>query len=160
DRIRNSETRKKWGILFIVWLVGRDLLPYIILFSLGYTFDTIAIGDPLIYSRRNITETGTLISLLLFVAIGIIWLIRTDKKSRKRGLYMVGVMLILMTVWSFGEWFSGQRWIEVGTEGSWTLAPPPIQFGMFLYDIAIEMGLFTLCFLAIPSTFKLIKSQE
>ncbi|MBY8984136.1 MAG: hypothetical protein KGD65_03635 [Candidatus Lokiarchaeota archaeon] len=160
DRIRETETRKKWGILFIVWLVGRDLLPYIILFSLGSTFDTIAIGDPLIYSRRNMTETGTLISLSLFVAIGVIWLIRTNKKSRKRGLFMVGVMLILMTVWSFGEWFSGQRWIEVGSEGSWTHAPPFIEFGMFLYDIVIEMGLFTLCFLAIPAIFKLIKSED
>jgi len=101
DRLRETETRKKGGILFIIWLVCTDVLPYVILFSLGYTFDTISIGN--IYSRRNMTETGTLISLSLFVAISVIWLIRTDKKSRKRGLYMVGVMLILMTVWSFGE---------------------------------------------------------
>jgi len=160
DRIRETESRKKWVIIFIIWVICRDIFPYLILLSLGFTSDTISIGDPLIYSRRNMTETGTIISLSLFVAISIIWLIRTDKKSRKRGLYMVGVMLILMTVWSFGEWFSGQRWIEVGTEGSWTLAPPILQFGMFLYDIVIEMGMFTLCFLAIPTTFKLIKSEK
>lgn len=128
---------------------------------MGYTFDTISIGDPLIYSRRNMTETGTLIALSISVAIGVIWLIRTDKKSRKRGLYMIGVMVIIMTVWSFGEWFSGQRWIEVGLEGGpWTLASPILQFGMFAYDIIIEMGLFTLCFLAIPAIFKLIKSKK
>jgi len=161
DRIRETETRKKWGILFVVWLVCRDVLPYVILFSLGYTFDTVPEGDPFIYSRRNMTETGTLISLSLFVIIGVIWLIRTEKKSRKRGLYMIGVMIILLTVWSFGEWFSGQRWIEVGSEGGpWTLAPALLQFGMFTYDIVIEMGLFTLCFLAIPATFKLIKPEK
>lgn len=161
DRIRETETRKKWGILFIIWLICRDVVPYIILFSLGYTFDTVSIGDPLIYSRRNMTETGTLISLSIFVVISLIWLIRTDKKSRKRGIYMVGMMIILLTVWSIGEWFSGQRWIEIGTEGGpWTLVSPFLQFGMFTYDIVVEMGLFTLCFLAIPTTFKLIKSEK
>lgn len=73
---------------------------------------------------------------------------------------MIGVMLILMTVWSFGEWFSGQRWIEVGPEGSWTLAPPLLSFVMFVYDIVIEMGLFTVCFLAFPYFLKLIKSEK
>ena len=160
DRIRNSETRKKWGTLFIVWLVCRNVLPYIILFGLGNTFDTISIGDPLIYSRRNMIEMGTLIALSLMVGIAIIWLVKTDKKSRKRGLYMIGAMLILMTVWSFGEWFAGQRWIEVGSEGSWTHAPPILEFAMFAYDIIIEMGLFTLCFLAVPHFLKLIKSEK
>jgi hypothetical protein len=95
------------------------------------------------------------------IVIGIIWLVKTDKKSRKRGLYMIGIMLILMIVWSFGEWFSGQRWIEVGPEeGPWTLAPPLLQFGMFLYDIVIEMGLFTVCFLAVPYLLKLIKPEK
>ncbi len=161
DRIRNSETRKKWGILFIVWVFCRDALPYLIIFGLGDTFDTISIGEDLIYSRRNMIEMGTLISLSIMVGIAIIWLVKTDKKSRKRGLYMLGVMLILMTVWSFGEWLAGQRWIEVGPEeGPWDLAPPLLQFAMFTYDIVIEMGLFTLCFLAIPSFLKLIKSEK
>lgn len=63
------------------------------------------------------------------IVIGIIWLVKTDKKSRKRGLYMIGIMLILMIVWSFGKWFSGQRWIEVRPEeGPWTLAPPLLQY--------------------------------
>ncbi len=161
DRIRNSETRKKWGIIFIAWLFCRDVLPYLIIFGLGDTFDTISIGDPLIYSRRNMIEMGTLMALSIMVVIAIIWLVKTDKKSRKRALYMLGVMLILMTVWSFGEWFAGQRWIEVGPEeGPWDLAPPLLQFAMFAYDIVIEMGLFTLCFLAIPSFSKLIKSEK
>jgi len=98
DRLRNSETRKKWGILFIIWVVCRDVLPYVILFGLGYRFDTIFINNPLIYSRRNMIEMGTLIALSIMVGITIIWLIKTDKKSRKRGLYMLGVMLILMTI--------------------------------------------------------------
>jgi len=161
DRIRETETRKKWSILFIIWVACRDVLPYVVLFSLGYTFATVPEGYDLIYSRRNLIETGTLIALSLFVVISVIWLIRTDKKSRKRGLYMFGVMLILMTIWSFGEWFAGQRWIEIGPEGGpWTFAPPILQFGMFVYDIVIEMGLFTVCFLAIPSIFKLIKSEK
>ena len=159
DRIRNSETRKKWGILFIVWIVGRDVLPYIILFGLGYRFDTTSSG--VLYSRRNMIEMGTIIALSIFVGIAIIWLVKADKKSRRRGLYMIGVMIILLTVWSFGEWFSGQRWIAVGPEeGPWTIAPPLLQFAMFAYDIVIEMGLFTLCFLAIPYFLKLIKSKQ
>ena len=74
---------------------------------------------------------------------------------------MIGVMLILMTVWSFGEWLAGHRWIEVGPiNGPWTLAPPLLFIGMFAYDIVIEMGLFTASFFAFPSIFKLIKSSE
>jgi len=161
DRIRNSETRKKWGFVFIGWVTIRDVIPYIIFFGLGYRFDTISIGDPLIYSRRNMIEMGTIIALSIMVGIAIIWLIKTDKKSRKRGLYMLGVMLILMTAWSLGEWFAGQRWIEIGPEeGPWTYAPPLLQLAMFVYDIVIEMGLFTVCFLAFPYFLKLIKSED
>ena len=161
DRIRNLETRKKWGILFIVWVFCRDVLPYLILFGFSNRFDNINSGYDLIYSRRNMIEMGTIIALLTLVSISIIWLVKTDKKSRKRGLYMIGVMFILMTVWSFGEWFSGQRWIEIGPEeGPWPLAPPLLSFAMFAYDIVIEMGLFTVCFLAFPYFLKLIKSEK
>ena len=161
DRLRNPETRKKWGILFVIWIVGRDLIPYIILYVLGYSFATVSVGDPLIPSRRNMTETGTLIALSIMIVIGLIWLFRTDKESRKRGLYMIGVMIILMAIWTFGEWFAGQRWIEIGEEGGpWVLPHPLLQFSMLLYDIVVEMGLFTVCFLAIPSLLKLIKKQE
>ena len=74
---------------------------------------------------------------------------------------MIGVMIILMVIWTFGEWFAGQRWIEIGEEGGpWVLPHPLLQFSMLLYDIVVEMGLFTVCFLAIPSLLKLIKKQE
>jgi len=72
DRLRNPETRKKWGILFVIWIVGRDLIPYIILYVLGYSFATVSVGDPLIPSRRNMTETGTLIALSIMIVIGLI----------------------------------------------------------------------------------------
>ena len=161
DRIRVSETRKKWGIIFIIWIFCRDVLPYLILFGLGSNFGDIPDGDLDIYSRRNMIEIGTLIALSIMISVAIIWLVKTDKRSRKRGLYMIGIMLILMIAWSFGEWFSGQRWIEVGPEeGPWTLAPPFLQFVMFLYDIVIEMGLFTVCFLAVPYLLKLIKPEK
>jgi hypothetical protein len=160
DRLRNPETRKKWGIIFIIWVVGRDLIPYIILFGLGYNYANVSAGDLSIPSRRNMTETGTLIALSIMIAIGLIWLFRTDKNSRKRGLYMFGVMLILMIVWTFGEWLAGQRWIEIGEDPTYEYAQPLLQFGMLMYDIVIEMGLFTLCFLAIPSLLKLIKKQD
>jgi hypothetical protein len=161
DRLRNLETRKKWGIIFILWLFCRDILPYLILFGLGSTFTTISIGNSFIPSRRNMTEIGTLTALPITIIIALVWLFRTNKESRKRGLYMFGVMLILMIAWTFGEWLAGQRWIEVGPEeGPWTLAPPLIHIGMLLYDIVVEMGLFTLSFLAIPSLLKLIKKEE
>jgi len=161
DRIRESENKKKWGLVFIGWVVVRDVLPYLILFGLGTTFATVPIGYEFIPSRRNMIEIGTLMALSITIAIGLIWLWRTDKESRKRGLYMIAVMLILMTVWSLGEWFAGQRWIEVGLEsGPWTLAPPLLTVGMFAYDIVIEMALFTMCFLAIPSLLKLIKTKK
>ena len=106
-------------------------------------------------------EIGTLIALFIIIAITLAWLLITDKESRKRGLYMFSVMIILMTVWTVSEWFAGQRWIEVGPEGGpWTLAPPLLSFAMLSYDIIFEMGLFTLSFLAGPSLLRLIKSTK
>ena len=161
DRIRNPETRRKWILIFVIWLLLRDVLPYVFLYISGSSFASISIGDPLIFSRRNMIETGTIMALSTIIIITLIWFLRTNRESRQRGLYMIGVMLIMMTVWSCGEWLAGQRWIEVGPEsGPWTLAPPLLSGGMFAYDIVIEMGLFTASFLAFPSLFKLIKSRE
>jgi len=161
DRIRNLETRRRWTFIFVVWLLLRDILPYVFLYITGSRFANVPVGDPLIFSRRNIIETGTIMALSTIIIVTLIWFFKTDKESRNRGLYMVGVMVIMMTVWSCGEWLAGQRWIEVGLEdGPWTLAPPLLSIGMFAYDIIIEMGLFTLSFLAFPSLFKLIKSRK
>ena len=161
DRIRSPETRRKWILILVIWLLVRDFLPYVFLYISGSSFANIPIGDPLIFSRRNMIEIGTLMALSIIIIITLIWFLRTDKQSRQRGLYMIGVMLILMTVWSFGEWLAGHRWIEVGPEkGPWTLAPPLISLGMFAYDIVIEMGLFTASFLAFPSLFKLIEAEK
>ena len=160
DRIRNPETRRRWIYYFVIWLLLRDVLPYVFLYISGSSFASVPIGDPLIYSRRNMIETGTIIALSIIIITTLFWFFRADKESKKRGLYMVAVMVTMMTVWSCGEWLAGQRWIEAGPEnGPWSLATPLQSIGMFAYDIVIEMGLFTLSFLALPSLFKLIKPR-
>lgn len=161
DRIRVQETQRRWILYLVIWLLLRDVLPYVILFISGSSFADIAIGDPLVYSRRNMIEMGTLIALPAIIIPTLIWFFRTNKETRQRVFYMFGVMVVLMTVWTCGEWFAGQRWIEVGpVSGPWTLASPLLSTGMFAYDIIIEMGLFTASFLAFPSIFRLIKSRN
>ncbi len=166
DRIMNEETRKKWIVVLILFIVLRFFLPTIVLVSMGFNYANVNVGDPNIPSRRNIFAIGTLITLSLFGSIAILWLIRTDSETRKRGLFLILVALIVSIFWTLGEWIPGQRWVEVGTQnpdGTYSnlrSADPLLEFGILAYDIVIEMVLLYVSFLAIPYLLKLIKSEK
>ena len=65
-------------------------------------------------SRR---EVFPIWELLIFILItpAIYWIITTDYKTRKRGIYMFIMMFILGCIWYLAYWLSGQRWVEIGT---------------------------------------------
>jgi len=103
DRIMNEETRKKWIVVLILGIVLRFIIPTIVLVSMGFNYANVNVGDPNIPSRRNIFAIGTLITLSIFGTIAILWLIRTDSETRKRGLFLILVALIVSIFWTLGE---------------------------------------------------------
>ncbi|MBD3212853.1 MAG: hypothetical protein GF311_09615 [Candidatus Lokiarchaeota archaeon] len=158
DRLLNKDKRKEGIIvlvIFVAW-VSRTLL-------MGINFNNINAGDLSIPSRREMFPLTANIFIAIMSAIAILWLITTDPESRKRGLMMYIIMTGFIAWWTFTEWLTGQRWIEVGTinaDGSYSnlrRAPPLIEFGALAYDFLIEVSLIYVPFLSIPYWFKLIK---
>lgn len=160
DRLMNKETRKEGIIFFVIYMLGKNVTIYSVLLGLGYNFTNINVGDLNIYSRRDVFDLFTIISIAGLLLLTIIWFIFTNKEARKRALFMFLMMIAFMSMWSLGEWLAGQRWIEVGTHPTFNLASPALQFGVFIYDIIVEMGLFSLSFLAIQYLLKLIKIRK
>ena len=74
---------------------------------------------------------------------------------------MLIIVIADMVFWTLGEWITGQRWIEIGTEDPLNVkhANPFLEFAIITYDIIIEMGIFCVSFLAIAYFVKLIKPK-
>ncbi len=161
DRILKQETRKKWVIIFIIFLTG-----FIWLYLRnGINFASIPVGDLSIPSRRDMFPVTANIFIAIMCIVAVIWLIRSDSKIRQRGLLMYFIMVLFIAWWTLMEWLSGQRWIEVGTitnemYSNLRRAEPIIEFLALAYDYMIEVSLIYVPFLAIPYWLKLIKSNE
>ncbi len=134
----------------------------LIMFSHGIYTPNVG-GD--VPSRREVFPIWGLLIIPL-VAPAIYWLIKTGKESRKRGLYMFLVMLILGCIWYLVYWLSGQRWVEIGTknaDGTYSnlrRAPPIIEFVVIFYNALVEIALIYMPFLAIPYLLGLIKEER
>ena len=165
DRLMLEEKRKEGLSILIAYISVRYIIFYIVLFSMGYNYANVKIGDPNIPSRRDMFTLGSIIFLSILIAPGIYWFIKTDQTSRKRGLYMFYVMIFTITIWTILEWLTGQRWIEIGihnpdgTYSNLQRAPPLIEFLALAYDVIVEIVLAYVPFLAIPYLLGLIKSE-
>lgn len=163
DRIMNEETRKRWIIIFIIFMVLAQLPSGIYFY--GIHFNDVNVGGD-VPSRRNMFTLMAIIYLSILIAPAIYWIITTDSEPRKRGIYMFILLLINTIYWTFWQCITGQRWIEVGivnADGTFSnlrRAPPLIEFTALAYDVVIEIVLAYMPFLAIPYLLKLIKSEE
>ena len=166
DRIMEEETRKRWTVYLILFNILRYIIPAIVLLSMGHNYADVNAGDPRIPSRRDIFAIGTIFSISILSFIAIFWLAKTNTETRKRGLYLIYVMLVISVIWTIAEWITGQRWIEVGiknpggTYSNLRRADPLLEFVILAYDAIIEMTLIYTAFLAIPYLLKLIKSEN
>lgn len=162
DRIKNPETRKTWIIIFgLSWIFLLAIaLPN------GINFDNVNAGDLSIPSRRDMFPLSANIFILVMCALAILWWITTNSETRKRGIWMYIIMATFIAWWTFTEWLTGQRWIEIGTinpDGSYSdlrRAPGLIEFLALAYDYMIEVSLIYVPFLAIPYWLGLIKPEE
>ncbi|MFW9898545.1 MAG: hypothetical protein ACFFDO_04720 [Candidatus Thorarchaeota archaeon] len=158
DLYIDKETRKYSLITLAIVVVAITL----VMFSHGIYIPKVG-GD--VPSRREVFPIWELLIIPL-ISPAIYWIIKTDKESRKRGLYMFLVMFILGCMWYLVYWLSGQRWVEIGTknpDGTYSnlrRAPPIIEFIVILYNALVEIALIYMPFLAIPYLLGLIKQEE
>jgi len=158
DRLLNKETRKSGLILAALYVGVKNIVITVVLVALGYNYKNINVGDPSIYSRRDIFDLVTILSIAGLFVLTLVWFIRTSKKARKRTIYLFMMIVAFMILWTLGEWLAGQRWIETGV--SFIHASPGVEFGILAYDVIIEMGIFGISFLSVPYLLKLIKSKK
>ena len=158
DLYLEKEKRKYAALVFGIVIV----LITLIMFSHGIYEPNIG-GD--VPSRRDVFPLWELLIFVL-VAPAIYWFIKTDKASRKRGLYMFIIMFILGCIWYLVYVLSGQRWAEIGiknpdgTYSNLRRAPLLIEVFTILYNALIEIALIYMPFLAIPYLLKLIETDK
>ncbi|MCP4761166.1 MAG: hypothetical protein GY870_05250 [archaeon] len=156
DLYINKETRKFSLLTFLIVFT----LITLIMFSHGVYIPDIG-GD--VPSRRDVFPIWELLIILL-AAPAIFWFIKTDKKSRKRGFYMLFTMFILGCAWYLVYWLSGQRWVEIGiknVDGTYSnlrRASPVIEFMVAIFNAFIEIALIYMPFLAIPYLLGFIRT--
>ena len=132
----------------------------------GINFASVNAGDLSIPSRRDMFPLMANIFIAIMCALAIIWLIKADSDTRKRGLMMYFIMAGFIAWWTLMEWLAGQRWIEVGTinsDGSYSnlrRADVLIEFLALTYDYMIEVSFLYVPFISIPYWLKLIKAEE
>lgn len=158
DLFIDKETRKYSLLTSLIVLV----LITLIMFSHGIYMPDIG-GD--VPSRRDVFPLWELFIFIL-AAPAIYWFIKTDKKSRKRGFYMLFTMFVLGCAWYLVYWLSGQRWVEIGiknldgTYSNLRRASPLIEFLVAMFNAFVEIALIYMPFLAIPYIIGLIKSTD
>ncbi len=149
DKIRDEETRKSSIIIFVVILL-------VLVFSTlrdSVKFPFVGLFVP---SIRDMFPIIAVIFMSLMIVINIIFFIRAEPEQRKRGFYLLFVMLTFISVWTLSEWLAGTRWIEVGLYPFLSRAPPLIEFGALAYDVVVEIVLAYVPYLAIPYMLGLI----
>ena len=148
DRISQKETRKRWLIIFAITMV----VAVVVTLQQGLAAKAIA-GD--VASRRNIFTFPAAAIMIGCIVFDALWLWKTDSVSRRRGIYMVLVMIGFSAIWTTAEYIANTRWIEVGIAGGgFRQANPLLEFSVFTWDVVVEIALLYLPFFAIPSLLK------
>jgi hypothetical protein len=143
DLLRERKSRI-WGSILLVAYLAYQIIDI----SLRGKPSKNVGGDVL--SRRNMFTVPTIVFLTIMLFIDIIWIGRANKESRNRGAMMVGVILLIATVWTITQLLVHTRWIEIGQLSDLSRAPLGIEILALAYDIIIEIALAYLPYYAIP----------
>lgn len=157
DRILDRATRKKNVLLFTIWMGILFIAALVRPILEGYSGPNYG-GE--VISRRNMFSPLPVILLCVMIGISVLFYIWASEDLRNRVLLMFILMLIFGTVWTFGEWIAGTRWIEVGIPPNFTHAPPVIEFWALTWDVVVEIAFAYVPFFAIPGFLKLIKNAK
>lgn len=134
DFLMDPRTRKRGAIALVVAIV-LEIIPTL---ATGLPARNVG-GD--VPSRRDMLAPATLAVMIALIIVNVIWFWKRHGAVRKRGAYMLLVLLVFFTAWTIGEWFANTRWIEVGTlGGSLVLADPLVQFLALAWDVVVEIA--------------------
>ena len=128
---------KKYSYFMFGTLV---ILITLIMFSHGIYIPNIG-GD--VPSRRDVFPIWELMLIPLMIPV-LIWILKSNKETRRRGFTMFITMFILGCIWYLMYWLSGQRWAEIGiknpddTYSNLVRAPPLIELFTILYNALVK----------------------
>jgi len=139
DRMLKKKTRKNAVLGFVLVTV----LWLAILFSKG--FQTPNYGGE-VASRRVISGTGELAVVLTVTFIVLLFFFTENKyllatpsdEDKRRGLYLLYLLILYGAIGTIGMYLSGQRWIEIGILGSTQHAPLLVELAGFTFNFTFE----------------------
>jgi hypothetical protein len=161
ERMMNEKTRKNAMIVFAAIMVAWLAL----IFSNG--IQTPVYGGE-VPSRRVISGTGELAVVLTAAAVTSAFFLTEDgrryilavpsKEDKRRGLFLLILLIIYGAVGQIGMYLAGVRWVEIGVLGSTMHAPILIEIVGFMYNFIFEYAFAYTQTFAIAVGLKLIKT--
>jgi hypothetical protein len=131
-------------------------------------------GDVL--SRRAMTGTGSLIFMGIIVYIvaaffttrprsegdkaGRYLLVRPTDADRQRGLYLLVLLAIFLSIGQLTEYLAGARWVETGPFGGTRHAHPLVELVGLAYNALVEGAVYYMPYFVVPVGFKLVQSTR
>ena len=156
DRYIDKTFRTLWTSIFTIGMV----VFFISIFIQKVAFKDVG-GD--VASRRDIFSLPSVIIMIVFIILTVIWYIKSQKEQKRR-IIIWGIFMVLFgAVWTISEFLANTRWVEVGFAPDDLLrAPPLIELLTFLWDSIIEFSIAFIPFLAIPAyiQYKITKSSN
>lgn len=138
---------------------NRNRTAIYFLFFMGLIAWSIFSGNPSmrdiggeVASRRAVFTLVSVSFLAISTLFSLVWYFKLENsRMKKRALFMFLTLVLFATVWTVFEVVANARWVEIGSEGSYTRAPVAIEFLVLAYDVVIEIGFCYMPYLAIPS---------
>lgn len=161
DRMMKEKTRKNARIGLIVVMI----LWLAVLFSNG--IQTPDYGGE-VASRRVISGTGEL-AVVLTVAFIASQFFFTENKyllatpssdDKRRGFYLLSLLIVYGAVGTLGMYLSGQRWVEIGVEGSTQHAPLFVELLGFAYNFTFEYAFMYMIPYTVAVGLKIISAKK
>lgn len=156
DKLLEKKTRKTGWILFTF------LVVFIIFNSWMFGFSEKLVGGD-VDSRRDMTTIGTMMLELGMMLFGFLWLWKTTPERRKRGIMFLVIITLLAVIWTFAQYNSNQRWIEVDNclAGSgYIQASTGLTILAFFLDITLGSSILYLPILPIAYWLGLIRDKK
>ena len=167
DRMLQEKTRKQIIIVFAMVTVAFNAI------SFANGIQTPSYGGDVL-SRRAMSGTGSLIFMGIIVYIvaaffltkprsegdeaGRYLLARPTDADRQRGLYLLFLLAIFLSVGQLTEYLAGARWVEIGPFGSTRHAHPFIELIGLAYNALVEGAVYYMPYYTIPLGLKLTES--
>jgi len=148
--------RRNWKE--VVAGVGIMVAPFIISLLI-YGVQIPDVGGDVPSRRLMFTPLATILLMSILVTM-IIWFVKVNPTTRKRGYFLLFSMIIIGLLLNFFDYLIGTRWAEVGPISSLVRAPLLLEIAVLLYDAVIEIAVAYMLFFIIATVARLIPIQS